>query len=287
LPGRQYRGRSGSLVSSLTMQRSQQKSVVSVILLLASLSVLAISLISYSRVQTEEQKSSALVEEVKGLITQKLDEESRHGKGCDDACLAKRRRIASQMKALQRQINSDYKNMISFGHKAGYVPPVKSIKQQVMDGSLLKSGDDAAAPPPFSPNLRSHHVFGESREKSLLNSEEPHRHRRRSGHHEESLSLPRVHSVDEMAHKFMHESDSDVSISHTSHDHISPHLAPTVTFHSKGHNSNSNSKWKKLFSFMDKGPHDEAPKVVKAPRTTIPSAVRRAIQRVSHMPIFL
>jgi hypothetical protein len=264
--------------------QSQQKSVISFVFLLASASVLAITLISFSRFQTEDQKSSALVEEVKGLITQKLDEERRHGKGCDDACLAKRRRIANQMKALQRQINSDYKNMISFGHKAGYVPPVKSIKQQVMDGSLLKSGDDAAAPPPFSPNLRSPQVFGESREKKLLNSEEPHRHRHRSAHHEDSLSLPRVHSVNEMAHKFMHESKSDVSSPHHSHDHISPRLARPVTFHSKEHTLNS--KWKKLFSFMDKGPHDEAPKVVKAPRTTIPSAVRRAIQRVRFLIFF-
>jgi hypothetical protein len=260
------------------MQKTQQKTVISYIFLLATASVLAITLISYSSFQTEEQKSSALVEEVKGLITQKLDEDSRHGKGCDDACLAKRRRIANQMKALQRQINSDYKNMISFGHKAGYVPPVKSIKQQVMDGSLLNSGDDAAAPPPFSPNLHSPQVFGESRENKLMNSEEPHRRRRRSDHHEDSLSLPRVHSVDEMAHQFMHESDSDVSSSHHSHDHLSPRLARPVTFHSK--DDSQNSKWKKLFSFMDKGPHDEAPKVVKAPRTTIPSAVRRAIQRV-------
>lgn len=256
------------------------------IFFLATVSVFVVSLVIYWNETSNIDDASALTEVVNGLITQKLDEdgETRNSKHCDEACLSKRRRIAAQMKALQRQINDDYKNMISFGHKAGYVPPVKSIKQQVMDGSLLSSGDDEAAPPPFDPSLRSPPAFGEAREKRLLQSEEPNRHRktsvRSSRHEHESLSLPRVRSVDEMAHKYMHETDSSLPRHHhKDDDSLKPHFAQHVKFHSSGHAPNS--KWKRLFSFMQKGPHDEVQKVVKAPRTTIPSAVRRAIQRVS------
>jgi hypothetical protein len=266
-----------------------QKLGVATVFFLAAVSVLVVSVVTYLNDNSEFQEASALTEVVKGLITQKLeeDEESRGSKHCDEACLSKRRRIAAQMKALQRQINDDYTSMISFGHKAGYVPPVKSIKQQVMDGSLLSSGDDEAAPPPFDPNLRSPSVFGEAREKKLLQSEEPkHSRKRIARSHDDhgSLSLPRVHSVDEMAHKYMHESDSS-GLRHNHQKHhdeqiLEPHFAREKKFHKAGHIPNA--KWKKLFSFMQKGPHDEAPKVVKAPRTTIPSAVRRAIQRVNN-----
>ena len=265
------------------MQRSAQLLGISSVFFLAATSVLAVTIVSYWHIDSQSQDAAALIEDVKGLITQKLDQDDRqHTKTCDQACLAKRRRIAAQMKALQRQINDDFKNMISFGHKAGYIPPVKSIKEQVMDGSLLSSGDDEAAPPPFDPSLRSPPAFGEDREKRLLRSEEPNHRRKRVSRphsHHESLSLPRVHSVDEMAHKFMHESDSSPSTPRFSDNNLKPHLDDTVSVHVSDHHPSS--KWNKLFSFMQKGPHDEVPKVVKAPRTTIPSAVRRAIQRVS------
>merc|ERR1719504_71660 len=73
--------------------------------------------------------------------------------------------------------------MTHFGDEAGYVPPPRSIKSQVMDGSLLSSDDGPAAPPPFSPNLssalgKSTHsrgkAFGEANMKKLLEKQEPH-----------------------------------------------------------------------------------------------------------------
>jgi hypothetical protein len=238
----------------------------------------------------KDHKSVALVQKLKGLLTEKLIEHRQH-QHCGEACLAKRRRIAAQMKALQRQINSDYKNMINFGHKAGYVPPVKSIKQQVMDGTLLSSGDEDSAPPPFDPNVDTKQAKRGSGEQKSLRSEESHNRKRHRQKKQESrtsdqgsLSLPQVHSVDEMAHEFMSESDSGVVNAKVQtkhhHTHIDvPTLGRVVKFHSS--HDKSSAKWKKLFSFIDKEPHDEAPKDANAPRTTIPSAVKRAIQRVS------
>eukprot|EP00292_Cryptomonas_paramecium_P033881 CAMPEP_0113663550 /NCGR_PEP_ID=MMETSP0038_2-20120614/1213_1 /TAXON_ID=2898 /ORGANISM="Cryptomonas paramecium" /LENGTH=195 /DNA_ID=CAMNT_0000578607 /DNA_START=111 /DNA_END=695 /DNA_ORIENTATION=- /assembly_acc=CAM_ASM_000170 len=79
------------------------------------------------------------------------------GKRCDRACELKKKRIreavARKMKQLRDQINDDFSSMIDFGHKAGYLPPPKSIKEQVMSGTLLndgsKTGSNAVPPPPF------------------------------------------------------------------------------------------------------------------------------------------
>lgn len=53
-----------------------------------------------------------------------------------------------------RRSHPDGRNVRSgFGHKAGYLPPPQSIKQQVMSGSLLSQSKEPVAPPPFSPTL--------------------------------------------------------------------------------------------------------------------------------------
>ena len=94
------------------------------------------------------------------------------------------------MIALRKEISQDYKRMTHFGDEAGYVPPPRSIKSQVMDGSLLSSDDGPAAPPPFSPNLssalgKSTHsrgkAFGEANMRKLLEKQEPHG-RRKAAH---------------------------------------------------------------------------------------------------------
>ncbi len=40
------------------------------------------------------------------------------------------------MKALRDQIDADFKNMINFGNEAGYIPPPRSIKDQVRPSRL-------------------------------------------------------------------------------------------------------------------------------------------------------
>jgi len=80
---------------------------------------------------------------------------------CDAACTAKKAQIENQMKQLRDQINGDFSNMITFGNKVGYIPPTtESIKQQVMDGSLLGNKDEPKAPPPFSAVAATDHVLG-------------------------------------------------------------------------------------------------------------------------------
>lgn len=73
---------------------------------------------------------------------------------CDASCKQKKVMIAQKMKSLRDQINRDFSSMINFGHKAGYLPPPQSIRQEVMDGTLLgggsKTGANAVPPPPFS-----------------------------------------------------------------------------------------------------------------------------------------
>lgn len=201
-----------------------------------------------------------------GLMTQKLEETSH--KHCDSACMAKRRRIDAQMKALQKQINSDYHSMISFGNKAGYVPPVKSIRQQVMDGSLLGGSDDATAPPSFDPTVHASSLSTDSSDQDDSDdSAESHHH---AHSHSRSLDLPKP------SRHHAHEND-DIE------EHIEkPHLSHRVRFHENHHaasHEEARSHWNKLFSFMKQGPHDESHQHVKAPRKTIPNAVRRAIQR--------
>eukprot|EP00284_Hemiselmis_tepida_P013349 CAMPEP_0174928810 /NCGR_PEP_ID=MMETSP1355-20121228/26188_1 /TAXON_ID=464990 /ORGANISM="Hemiselmis tepida, Strain CCMP443" /LENGTH=111 /DNA_ID=CAMNT_0016174987 /DNA_START=18 /DNA_END=350 /DNA_ORIENTATION=+ len=69
---------------------------------------------------------------------------------CDAKCSEHKAMVIARMKALRKEIDGDYHAMVHFGDKAGYVPPVRSIKSQVMDGTLLgggKGSDDAAPPP--------------------------------------------------------------------------------------------------------------------------------------------
>eukprot|EP00291_Cryptomonas_curvata_P002608 CAMPEP_0172186508 /NCGR_PEP_ID=MMETSP1050-20130122/20800_1 /TAXON_ID=233186 /ORGANISM="Cryptomonas curvata, Strain CCAP979/52" /LENGTH=147 /DNA_ID=CAMNT_0012860685 /DNA_START=63 /DNA_END=503 /DNA_ORIENTATION=+ len=72
-------------------------------------------------------------------------------KTCDDKCQEDKAAVEERMKQLRNMINSDFDNMVDFGKKVGYLPPPRSIKEQVMDGSLLggdgKTGADAKAPP--------------------------------------------------------------------------------------------------------------------------------------------
>ena len=74
---------------------------------------------------------------------------------CDAKCAMHRQMVIARMKALRKQIDGDYHAMVHFGQKAGYVPPVRSIKAQVMDGTLLGGGkgSDPKAPPSFDPDV--------------------------------------------------------------------------------------------------------------------------------------
>jgi len=76
---------------------------------------------------------------------------------CDAKCAMHRQMVIARMKALRKQIDGDYHAMVHFGQKAGYVPPVRSIKAQVMDGTLLGGGkgSDPKAPPSFDPDVAS------------------------------------------------------------------------------------------------------------------------------------
>ena len=267
-----------------------------ILAIFAMAAVAAIAVVVFMGVGEEASSSTVLMQrlEEKSVMMQKLDEDDSDDQGakhCGAQCMAKRRRIAAQMKALQKQINGDYKSMITFGHKAGYLPPVKSIKEQVMDGSLLggSSSDEDAPPTSFDPDVSSlsssshsshssHSAFGASREKELLKSEEPHHHARSRDDHGEVQRSERQHgNIDARLR------DVEDHSSRESHAEV-PRHGREVKFHSDSDSDGAkhveSAKWKKLFSFMDRKPHDEAKREVKAPRTRIPSAVRRAIQRV-------
>jgi hypothetical protein len=69
--------------------------------------------------------------------------------------LRSRNSIAAQMKALRESIENDFKKNTAMGKEAGYLPPVQSVKQQVMNGTLLAS-DTAGGytpPKPYNPNV--------------------------------------------------------------------------------------------------------------------------------------
>lgn len=101
---------------------------------------------------------------------------------CDADCQQKAEMVQEQMKALRAQITGDYKSMVTFGTKVGYVPPPQSIRKEVMDGTLLGTGKGPAEPGDFDPTAtvspsasrgRKHKSFGSDAEKKLLASEEP------------------------------------------------------------------------------------------------------------------
>ena len=58
---------------------------------------------------------------------------------CDAKCMQARAVVQARMKRLQDDIDNDFQNMIKYGENAVYVPPPRSVEQQVMDGSLFKS----------------------------------------------------------------------------------------------------------------------------------------------------
>ena len=153
--------------------------------------------------------------------------------------------------------------MTHFGDKAGYVPPPRSIKAQVMDGSLLSSDDGPAAPPPFSPNLAAKvtahakrgKAFGAANMKKLLKAQEPHaaHHSSESG----SSILPPIETVGAMEKKMLRDtpatpsSSDDDSVPADSFLH--PDRDAAVNVHSSHHghsHSAGKAKWAKEFNFM-------------------------------------
>lgn len=182
--------------------------------------------------------------------TEKLEEDDK----CDEACKEKASMVKEQMQSLRKEIDSDYHSMTHFGDKAGYVPPPRSIRAQVMDGTLLKGNDGPAAPPPFSPNLSERaskgKAFGAANMKKLLKSQEPHAaHSSTAG----SSILPPIISVGDMEKKMLRETPATPS--HGSGDTMSflhPDRDSAVHVHSSHHHSHSagKAKWAKEFNFV-------------------------------------
>mmetsp|Transcript_130356 Transcript_130356/g.193985 ORF Transcript_130356/g.193985 Transcript_130356/m.193985 type:complete len:274 (+) Transcript_130356:1-822(+) len=80
---------------------------------------------------------------------------------CDAACVAdkkaKAKAVAAQMAALRKQIMGDFSATTKYGHEVGKIPAKsESIRDQVMDGSLVgqKKSADPPPPPPFNPSLK-------------------------------------------------------------------------------------------------------------------------------------
>ena len=190
--------------------------------------------------------------------TQKLEQDGK----CDAACKQKAQMVKAQMEALRKEINADYHSMTHFGDKAGYVPPPRSIRSQVMDGSLLSSDDGPAAPPPFSPNLsiraskkaKKGKAFGTANMKKLLKAQEPH-----AAHHSASTSdssiLPPIASVGDMEKKMLRDTPATPSRHSGSDDDTLSFLHPdrgaAVHVHDAHHShSAGKAKWAKEFNFM-------------------------------------
>ena len=118
---------------------------------------------------------------------------------CDADCQQKAEMVQEQMKALRAQITGDYKSMVTFGTKVGYVPPPQSIRKEVMDGTLLGGKgpaepgdfDPTTSPPAASRGRLQKKSFGSDAEKKLLASEEPSSVGREKG----SSILPPVRTV--------------------------------------------------------------------------------------------
>eukprot|EP00286_Rhodomonas_abbreviata_P019893 CAMPEP_0181315654 /NCGR_PEP_ID=MMETSP1101-20121128/15490_1 /TAXON_ID=46948 /ORGANISM="Rhodomonas abbreviata, Strain Caron Lab Isolate" /LENGTH=320 /DNA_ID=CAMNT_0023422875 /DNA_START=45 /DNA_END=1007 /DNA_ORIENTATION=- len=213
-------------------------------------------------------------------VTQKLEQE----KHCGSSCKAQKALVAKQMKALRAQIQGDYTSMVTFGDKAGYVPPPRSIKSQVMDGTLLGGGDsdDGPKPPPaFKPVIKGS-AFGAAKEKKLLASEEP------GASSSGSSILPPVQSVKQMANKFMSEEPASApSSSSGGVDFLHPDASSPVHVHSasRKHISSGESgkeKWEKEFSFTKNHQHHSSapePEHVRGPKNAEPAVVRRAMQK--------
>lgn len=138
---------------------------------LAGVVLVAVVMMSHSSgtmVGTETTPVELQMAMLRQAVTEKLSQEKK----CGASCVAKKAMVAQQMKELRDQIQHDYHSMVTFGDKAGYVPPPRSIKAQVMDGSLLGGGSSGPAPPPaFKPVVGKASAFGEDKEKKLLASE--------------------------------------------------------------------------------------------------------------------
>jgi len=189
-------------------------------------------------------------------VTEKL--EAR----CDAACKQQKAALVKQqMVALRKEINSDYHSMTHFGDEAGYVPPAKSIRAQVMDGTLLSSSDGPAAPPPFSPNLSIAHVkakakpgkaFGAANMKKLLKAQEPaavHRAASSSG----SSILPPISSVGDMEKKLLRDTPATPTGSSHSLSFLHPDRDAAVHVHAASHahsHAAGRAKWAKEFNFV-------------------------------------
>jgi len=218
------------------------------------------------------------------------------GDKCDADCQQKKEMVAEQMKKLRAQISSDYKSMVTFGDDAGYVPPVRSIKAQLMDGSLLGGTDSGpAAPPPFDPNLavsgrasrgRHHAVGGPSgkfdndAEKRLLASEEPASTRDES----DSSILPPVKTLQQTEASLMKTtpaSTGDDSDSLDSDIMNPPHIRSSSSSNGSS-GSGGSGAWAKAFSFMGNHaglshPHHHESSHRSAPHES--SVVRRAMHK--------
>ncbi|KAJ1493333.1 hypothetical protein T484DRAFT_1768801 [Baffinella frigidus] len=175
---------------------------------------------------------------------------------CDADCQQKAEMVQEQMKALRAQITGDYKSMVTFGTKVGYVPPPQSIRKEVMDGTLLGTGKGPAEPGDFDPTAtvspsasrgRKHKSFGSDAEKKLLASEEP----SSVGGERSSSILPPVKTLAQTEASLMkstpaaHGADSD-----SDSDSGDSFLKPA---HSQAHASSSGGgggTWAKDFSFM-------------------------------------
>jgi len=247
---------------------------------LAGVVLVAVVMMSHSSgmVGTETTPVELQMAMLRQAVTEKLSQEKK----CGASCVAKKAMVAQQMKELRDQIQHDYHSMVTFGDKAGYVPPPRSIKAQVMDGSLLGGGSSGPAPPPaFKPVVGKASAFGEDKEKKLLASEEPD-----ASSSSGSSILPPVQSVNQMASKFMKETPSTASTGGV--DFMHPDSGPSVTVH-HSHSSRKESrseskgraKWAKEFSFVKNHGHGSAPAAEheRGPKNAEPAVVRRAMQK--------
>ena len=277
-------------LSSFKLKSKDRRRSMSVnsLALAASCIVLAAALLMLVSTPGRPEEPNSRVKSVllQHAVTQKLEQENK----CDSACQQKKQMVAAEMKQLREQIKHDYDSMVTFGNKAGYVPPVRSIKDQVMDGSLLGGSDDGpAAPPPFDPKLAAKpgKAFGAANMKKLLASQEPHskaRSRSSSSSSSSSSILPPVQSPDDVAKKFLQDVPSSKSSDDFTSSVLHPSLSSKISMHSKSSKTHSNKAWEKAFSFMKHHQHSQARAELHdmAKRGHVnpePSVVRRAMQK--------
>lgn len=222
---------------------------------LSAAAALAVVVMSAGDVRTQVAGRDEAVVLLRQVVTEKLEAK------CDAACKQQKAAVVKQqMAALRKEINADYHSMTHFGDEAGYVPPVKSIKAQVMDGTLLSSSDGPAAPPPFSPKLSAAHVkakaqpgkaFGTANMKKLLKAQEP-----RGAHHAApsgSSILPPISSVGDMEKKLLKETPATPAGGSNTLSFLHPDRDAAVRVHAANlHHSHSagRAKWAKEFSFV-------------------------------------